>query len=411
MSSITNRGRVHIGASLSLILFSSHVPRTFGQTADVDGAHAAVAAQYTFDNNLYRLPLLLDAALIGPTASREDHITTVSAAGAGQWTLGRQQFLADLKIANNRFVRNSNLNNNSGSYKLTWNWTASPLVMGDAGGEFNRALAGFANERFLGRDLLQTTGYFADVRFRVANHWQLVAGVKNSHLTHSLDARRGENFRSNSGNAAVRYYTTSEQDYVALDYRYTDYRFAQPTSFNGLPFNPDCNDSTESLQIKHALTGKTSVDATVGYLKRHYLHESSGSFSGQIWHAKLLWQPSGKTHVDFTAWRDLTANLEAQSDYFVSRGGSISPVWNPTVRISVAVLASWSSQDYLGASPSAIQFIRRHDNVVTQQLNLQYQPRDALTLTLSYQHEYRDSNIAVLGYNDRTASANIQLSF
>ena len=410
MPSFTNEGRVHVGAAVSLILFGSHVPETLGQATDVDGAHAAVAAQYTFDNNLYRLPSLPDSALLRPNASREDHITTVSAAGNGQWTLGRQQFLADMKIANNRFVRNSELNNNSGSYRITWNWTVSPFVTGDAGAEFNRALAGFANERFLGRDLLQTTGYFGDLRFRVANHWQLVAGVKGSHLTHSLDARRGENFRSNSGNAAVRYYT-SEQDYLALDYRYTNYRFAQPTSFNGLPFDPDCNDSTETLQVKHALTGKTSVYASVGYLKRHYLHDSSGSFAGQIWHAKLLWQASGKTHVDLETWRDLTANLEAQSDYFVSRGGSISPVWDPTTRISLSLLASWSSQEYLGASPSAIQFTRRHDNRVTQQLNLRYRPRDALTLTLSYQHEYRDSNIPVLAYNDRTGSADIQLSF
>jgi hypothetical protein len=113
--------------------------------------------------------------------------------------------------------------------------------------------------------------------------------------------------------------------------------------------------------------------------------------------------------VDLAASRDLTAAPEVQSDYFVSRTFSVSPVWTPTTRISVALAALWSTQDYLSASPSAIQFASRKDRVATERVNLQYQPRDALTFNLSFQHEYRDSNVPIISYNDKLVSAGVQL--
>jgi hypothetical protein len=197
---------------------------------------------------------------------------------------------------------------------------------------------------------------------------------------------------------------------VGIDYRYTNYRFAAPTTINGLPFDSDSNDSTSSLEFAHALSGKTTLDGSFGYLKRHYLRENRGSFSGQVWHAKLSWQATAKTRVDLAVNRDLSAALESQSDYYVAKGGSITPVWAPTTRISLGIQAGWSTQDYLGASPSAIQYVSRHDKLANQQVYLQYQPRDALTFNLSFQHEYRDSNVPVISYNDKVVSASFQLT-
>jgi hypothetical protein len=405
-AAVASRGKPWFKVTLALTLLLGVASVARSQSGG-NGIEAGAAAQYSFDNNLFRLPTLPDSLLLRPGSSREDHITTLSAIGDGQWSLGRQIFLLDLRLGNNRFAHNSDLNNNSGSAKAVWDWTASPLLLGDAGVEFTRALASFANERLFGRDLLQTVNSFADAGFRFANHWKVEGGVKYSHLTHSLDDVSDQDFRTRSGNVQLQYYT-SESDYVGLDYRYTDFRFAAPGVIEGVPFDPDCNDGTGSVVLRYMLGGKTLLDAGIGYLKRHYLNEDRGSFSGQVWHASVSWQATAKTHLDLAASRDLTAALEVQSDYFVSRSFSVAPVWTPTARISVSVAAAWSTQDYLSASPSAIQFASRKDKVATQRASLQYQPRDPLTFDLSFQHEYRDSNVPIISYNDKLISATVQ---
>ena len=407
MTALNDTGALLRRALVTMVLFAAAMSLARAAPAEGNGFAAGVAAQYTYDNNLFRLPNFADATLLRPGSSRQDHITTYSVIGDGEWTLGRQLLSLDLRFGNNRFVRNTDLNNNSASARAVWDWTVTPFLLGDVGAEFTRALASFANERQFGRDLVQSTHYFGNFGVRFANHLKLVGGVRYTRLTHSLDAVNEQNFRTKSGNAGIQFYT-SEADYVGVDYRYSNSRFAAPTIVGDVFFDPDSNDSTSSIVLRHALGGKTSLDAAFGYLKRHYLREDRGSFSGQVWHATVAWQATAITRVDLSASRGLTAALEVQSDYFVSKSFSISPVWTPTPRISLALSANWSTQDYLGASPSAIEFASRKDRVASQQANLQYQPRDPLTFVLSFKHEYRDSNVPIISYNDKLIAASVQ---
>ena len=88
-------------------------------------------AAETYDTNLFRLPSGIDvAALVGPGASRQDHIATGSAGLDGQWYVGRQQILLNARVDDNRFAQNSDLNNVSGLGSLTWNWEFGPYLSG-----------------------------------------------------------------------------------------------------------------------------------------------------------------------------------------------------------------------------------------------------------------------------------------
>jgi len=95
---------------------------------------------------------------------------------------------------------------------------------------------------------------------------------------------------------------------------------------SGSPFNRDYNEDTVSVLAKYLLSDKTQINASAGYLKRNYTNETTGAFSGDIWRLSLQWQATEKTQISFAVWRDLEAYLASQSNYFVSTGGSISPV-------------------------------------------------------------------------------------
>jgi len=108
-----------------------------------------------------------------------------------------------------------------------------------------------------------------------------------------------------------------------------------------------------------------------------------------------------------TGWRQLTAYLEAQSDYYVSTGGSIAAVWAASDILALSVGATRENHDYINSSPSAITFASRYDRLSTEQARLVYSPTHYLTFKLAYRYEQRESNQAQFQYNDGVASASV----
>lgn len=365
----------------------------------------AVGDQFIYDTNLFRLPSNLDSA--SPTVlSRQDHINTVNLGIDGRWVGWRQQVDLRIRAADNRFARNDSLNNVSGTGKITWYWLVSPRLSGTAGYDFTRVLANFANTFFYSKDLVDTTDYFATGQFRLAQHWTVGAGLKGAETHHSASARGGDQFHSKSGNLGIQYITNSLNSF-GFGYAYTDAHFPQLGNLNGVLFDRSYKDSLEQLTVKYQLGGKTELDARAGYLQRRYPDSAFGSFSGNTWHATLTWDATGKTQLLFAGWHELTAYLDAQSDYFVSRGGSVTATWSPTVKIELSAIATFNSLSYISTSPSTADFTARHDNLRSEQLVLAYAPRDWLGLQLSYKYESRDSNRTLAGYIDRVALGQI----
>ncbi len=83
--------------------------------------------------------------VVGPSASREDHINSPSAGLDGQWALGRQIFSVQAQVADNRYAENTNLNNVSTIDKAIWNWGVASVLSGQVGAEFTRSLLSFVN--------------------------------------------------------------------------------------------------------------------------------------------------------------------------------------------------------------------------------------------------------------------------
>ncbi len=369
---------------------------------------AAVGDEYSYDDNLYRLPAAFGTG--GSGISRVDHINTTSLQAMGRVHQGQQQFSLALELSDNRFMRNASLDNTSGTGRFTWDWLVTPHFTGTAGTDLTRMLAGFADNRFFAKDLVDTSEYFATAVSRFSSRWSLNGELREADTTHSAGLRQIDDFHSRSGTLGIRYFLAAESS-VGVDFRYIDAYFPRPATFGGAPFERDYRDSDLRLLIKYVVTGSLSLDASAGYLKRHYLHSSFGSFSGDVWRTSLQWQVSGKTQVVLSAWRELTAYLDSQSDYFVSQGASIAPTWSVTGKISLTATAAWTRQDYLSSSPSAVLLASRLDHVRSAQAALDYAPRDWVTLVLSYRYERRDSNRPQFPYDDRLASANLTIKY
>ena len=366
-----------------------------------------IADQFTYDDNLYRLPSAYDVTTVaGPMATRADSFNSVSLGGNGRWFSDIQAVSLDFRADDNRFIHNDSLDNVSGKGNLEWDWQLGTYWSGQVGISYLRELANFANTGFYSRDVVQREDYFGTVRYQVGPHWALYGGFIGADTSQTAVPEQPFDFRSKAATAGIEF-ATSSSNTVGFEYRYTNADFPQEFLLNGAPFNSNYKEQTTRILLKYVISAATEIDASAGYLKRDYPESRFATFSGNIWRAALQWQPTDHIQWVLTGWRQLAAYVDAESDYFVSNGVSLAPTWIATQSLKLSLSISRENHDYIGSSPSSIAFVSRRDKLTSGQGGLIYAPKDSLIFNLTGRYDKRDSNQARFQFNDTLATASV----
>ena len=360
----------------------------------------------SYDDNIYRLPSrvtdLQSLSGIGANATRTDHINTITLGTDAVWNVGRQNITADLRVDDNRFKNNTNLDNYSSNDKLIWNWSIGSVLSGAVGATYSSALVSFVNSAFYARDQYAVANYYGAGRYQLGPRWAIFGGVLESRTTLSDSALRLNDLNTTSVDFGTEF-ATGVKDSLGLEYRYTDARFPLGTA----ALNNDYREDTARFVVRHAFSEKTKVDASVGFLKRDYTSRSIASFSGDIWRIAAQWQPTDKLQFGVDGWRNLQAYVTSQSDYYVSNGGRIAPQWAASEKITVIVSAAYEVQNYIGFGLGAISQVSRRDTLSTSEASIKYTPFKFLTFDFAYAYEKRNSNESQFQFNDNVISAKV----
>jgi hypothetical protein len=370
-----------------------------------------VGAGALYDDNLFRQPAGADLSAVAANLHRDDLIERLSAGVEGAWTLGRQTFELKGHGDDNRFEHNDQLNNVSGKAMGSWDWRLGNRWSGRLGADYARSLADFANNLVLVKDLLTQKSSFASGTYLLGNRWTISADVRWSSTSHGAEIRQvdDDNIRTQKFGLG---FSLSPSASIGWNYRHANANFAgdQQVTTTG-QYDRNYDESASVFWLKYALGSKTDFNLEVGYLRRNYPNAAIGNYTGGTGRAKLTWHPGPKTALELTGWRDLTAYIDAESNYFVSTGARIAPTWVPSERITTSLAASWESQKYIGSEPSVLGDPSRRDTVRSIQANASYLPRDPLELDLTLRHEQRGSNRSSLSYRDNLAILGVRFTF
>jgi exopolysaccharide biosynthesis operon protein EpsL len=383
-----------------------------------------VGDDISYDSNLYRVPDnvtdLTTLTGIGRNPSRSDTVNSIIAGLDSEWLVGNRQSVdLDLNANDNRFVRNSDLNNVSTTDRVAWNWGLGRLLSGQLGADYSRVLGGFLNTDTYAKNEIQRTDYFASGRYQIGPRWALFGGLLDTKYIFTAADLAVNNTQSKAVELGADYLTNADNR-IGFDYRYTDARYPNSVNLNNSSFNPDYREDRAQMLFRYALSDKTIIDATVGYLKRDYPSSTIADFSGDIWRLVFQWQPTPKTQLVIGGWQQITADLTAQTDYFVSKGASISPVWTASEKINFTLTVAREYHDYLGANPIEANPLggapivtnqARRDTVTSETGIFIYTPTQVITLTVTAGHELRDSNVSQFQYKDNRGDANLTFKF
>jgi hypothetical protein len=379
----------------------------------------SVGDSLTYDNNLYLLPRsITDLSTlpgIGSSPDRKDYIDRVNGGMDAEWLLGaRQSFDVDLDADYNRYFRNQNLNYVGSNDRVAWNWGLGDALSGKIGVDYLRLLGGFANTDVFSRDIVNRTDYFGSLRYQLGPRWGIFAGLIGTEYTVSGADATFNNSTSKGVDAGADF--TFDVNRIAFDYRYNDSRAGNAAVLNGIVFDPDFREDRARVLVRYALSEKTIVDASAGYLKREYPSTAIGSFQGEIWRVALQWQPTPKTQLLLGVWQQLSADLTSQTDYFRDRGVSLTPQWVASSKLTFSATISHDDDNYIGSNPVGVIPVAtltqaRHDKLTGETASMIYTPIRAIVLSVSASHTTRDSNISQFHYNDVQGTVGITYKF
>ncbi len=420
--------RTQIALAITIVLTGAHagaqqLPAS-QRAGDADDERAFafyVGDQLMYDDNLFRLPepAQRDPSQV-PVEDTEDYVNQLSAGLRARMHMGRQTLALAARVDDVQFHNNDQLDYTGGVARLDFDWEIGRRWSGRVVGDYQRSLASYTNYRFFERDIVEALSGELQARVQVGPRFAFLTSARSRRTDHSDIDRRAENFESDSGTAGLEL-ALSNTDRFILEYRYLEGDF--PDTF--APGSPDARDRSyeetlANLRMEYELTTKLHFRGNIGNLEREYPAESiSEDYSGVVWKATLDWEPRRKLGFELSAWRDLKAYVDSESNYFEAVGASLGPTWKPSDKLDFSLEYIYEEQDYIGSltlspipgDPAFEQDTGREDAIDVARFRASYSPREFIELDLTLAYIDRSSNRPSRIYDAQAAGFGIRVVF
>jgi hypothetical protein len=381
--------------------------------------HFYLSEQFTYDDNLFRAAESDDVGLIpvdpsdpGATpreVSREDYVNIITVGLGNDFHMGRQTLRLKGSVYDARYQDNDYLDHTGGNASAQLDLQMLTALSGRLAGAYSRKLADFANTLGTDRDLIETFNYNGYLRWALGPRWSITAGGARIETEHDLNRRRQENLEADLGRVSLDYQTPSFHSF-GIEYRYMDAKFADaPVDVNGLSAS-DYEENAVLARFTYTATIRTQFRVSAGYVERERPGIPEGNYKGDVWRAEIDWKPRTKFSTLFSAWRELKAYTDVESDYFISDGFSLEPTWSPTEKLTFSLSVAYEDQEYINTRDLELVGEQRSDDVLSGLFTFTYKPRDQLAIELSYRGSDRDSNRINRRYDAQTAGIGIRWS-
>jgi exopolysaccharide biosynthesis operon protein EpsL len=386
-----------------------------------DTLNFSVGAGVTFEDNLFRLPDSANTFQSLGKSQKSDRIITTNAGIKIDKPYALQRFQVDLNLVDNNYDTYNYLDYTAFNYRAAWLWQLTPNIKGTLSADQQQVLNSFSEFRDFNNQLNRTRSIqtnenrIFDVDASVGGGWHLLGGVSELRSRNSISFNAVGDFIQTGANIGVKYVAPSENSITLMQHTYNgDYqgRSANAASQLDSGFKQQ---ETEAL-VQWRLTGKSLINAKLGYVDREHDNFSSRDYSGLTGRLAYNWQPTGKLGVVTSISRNIYSFQQAINSYYVADTFAINPIWHVTAKTSLSMRYDFSHRDYRGAVVSIAE--HRKDNVQSLMLSADWKPTRTLTVTGALRHEMRSSSFndpnAVGGdleYDANTASINAQLLF
>lgn len=389
------KNKLHIRSLLSLALPCVFPAMLRAEPPDLLRFRASAGVEH--DSNVLR----------APTNSQSDNIGVLSVGVRAERNYGLQHVMADVEAATYRYRNLSNLNYSTLNYTALWDWKLTPALHGVA-----------SAERRQFRDIGDTVVGISEIGRRTERKellegiydidgvWRALAGVSHSTSSTTLPVSWDASPTVRSAQVGGGYEWASGSSLFGR-LRHGKGEYKAPLT---LLVSPDFNENEAEAMLKWILTGKTSLDARLSYLRRTHPDAPARNFSGPIGSATANWDVTGKTSVRAGLMRYLSSSGLDTGGHVESNRVFIGPVWKATAHTSVNARYDRTTRNWRDIAAGTSQAGRR-DIIQSSSIGVDWEPRRVVALSATVRGERVKSNLVGGSYRNTAFAVAVKVSF
>lgn len=388
---------------------------------DKDDINFSAGAGVVFDDNLFRLPDSANTRQALGKSQRSDRILTTNAGIKIDKPYSLQRFQVDLNLIDNRYDTYSYLDYTAFNYRAAWLWQLTPNIKGTLSADQQQVLNSFSEFRDFNNQLnrrrsIQTNeNRIFDIDANIGGGWHLLGGVSELRSRNSVAFNAVGDFIQTGANAGIKYVFPSENSIALIQRAFNgDYQGRSADAVTQL--DSGFKQRETEAQLHWRLSGKSLIDAKLGYVDREHDNFSSRDYDGVTSRLAYNWLPTGKLGVTTSLSRNLYSFQQSINSYYVADTFAVSPIWHMSEKTSLTLRYDFSHRDYRGAVVTVTE--RRKDNVQSLMLSADWKPLRTVTVTGALRHEMRSSSFndsnatgGDLEYDTNSATISAQLLF
>ena len=356
-----------------------------------------VAGGLSYDSNVFRLSDEVDPQTAIGSSDKSDIIYQLGAGGKYELRQSRQKFIAEANVTEYKFQNFGNLDNTSSDLRGEWQWQVGNNWNGNLGAGHRRYLESFGNFQQNIRDMVDQGRVYGNANYLLSSHLKLTLDADWVDTQHSEQTRNVLDSKINNTAFTVNWVTPA-QNTLGLQYRTADARFPHSEAVATTLIENDYTENEYSLVAHWRLGGVSEIFARLGHTERNFNQAPNRNFSAPTWRLSYLWQPTGKTTLEFAVWRELSQFQDLTANYVRVTGISVVPTWSVAPQVVLRGKISRQTLNYLG-DPGILAVINsREDKDRLVQLSVLWTPLRLTELAFNVETGRRTSNQAFADY-------------
>lgn len=365
----------------------------------------SVFGGYDRDNNPFRL-----SDTDPQPGPRSDSVRRVGAGVKAELPAGRQRFVLEAKAEMQDYDRFDLLDHTEYGVGATWRWVVGNQWSGEAGYARRHFLGGLEDLQRPIKDMITEDRAFVSGGYLVTPRWRVRGALDWTRWSHDEPVRAELDARIFSGTAGLDYVTPSGNSVGGqLKYSEGQYPNVQPVG-STLVVN-DYQELEASVVARWMFTGKSTLEARLGYTQREHDDVPQRDFSGFTGRVGYDWFIAAKTLLNFEVWREIRSTEDASASYILSQGWGLGPAWAPTIKLIFQAKYIREERDFRGDPGILVGATPREDTFNGISLTAGYTPVRNVHLSVGAERGERTSNILRRDFDYRMISANARIRF
>ncbi len=299
----------------------------------------------TADDNILRIRDHMDAEALLGTNKLFDFSHSFLAGAIVDKQISRQKLNINGNWSHNRYERFSQINNNAYDLQGNWNWFLGNRFEGNMGANFNKGQAPFLFQPGLKNIRTQHTEYF-NFAWHYHPSWRLRGDYTHFDFKTDNPVLQFQNRREDRFETGWDYVASSGSTF-GVQYRHIRGEFTSPfQTATGIFTENNYNQNEIKGRIDWKITGKSQIKLLGGWVERKNETISASDFNGLNVRLTYFWQPTNKTGIVLSGWRETVAIQTLRANFSLNTGGSSSAYWQLSHKTKLNGNFSYNTQNF-----------------------------------------------------------------